>query len=281
MSTIFRSSYTTLSLLGQINEFHGIADLIYDLHHNTTINNKRGVYPDTAPTKPPLLGYFGIGIGGYHNLDDQTLSQPYYPLATDMDIYQPIPFRCIPLSDIGSGRPVDISELSDYRIFTPANINGTTYLQCWLKRLDFTNKHVRVTQVDPNGNESTYVLDPANLNPVPDPNLTPDVEDGTTSIVTVSVESACRIEGAEVVEVINNMYGGDLRLAKISEIGLYTGENKTDATFQDADNQPVVYTESIYTQLAAHRCTNGSEIGDPTAFIENNLIFKNGSLSIL
>lgn len=281
MSTIFRSSYTTLSLLGQINEFHGVADLIYDLNHNTTINNKRGVYPDTAPTKPPLLNYFGIGIGGYHNLDDGTLSQPFYPLATDMDLYQPIPFRCIPLADIGSGKPVDVAELSNYRMFTITSIDGTVYLQCWLKKLNFTNKHVQVTQVDPNGNESSYILDPGNLNPVPDPALTPDVEDGTSSIVVVSVESACRIEGTEVIEVINAMYGGDLRLAKISEIGLYTGEDKLDAEFQDVDNNDITYKEGIYTQLAAHRCTNGSELGDPTAYIENNLIFKNGNISII
>lgn len=280
MSTVFRSSYATMSLLGQINEFHGVADLIYDFHKETTINTKRGVYPDETPANPaPLLKYFGIGINGYHNMDDGTLSQPYYPLSTDMDLYEPLPFRCFPLSELGVN--IDPATLTNYRMMTIVDIGGVPYVQYWLKMLDFQNQHVQLTKVDPDGTESAYVLDPSNLNPTPDPLSTPDVEDGTSSVVVVSIESACVVTGEEVVESINALYAGDLRRAKISEIGFYTGEDKNDATYNDINGTAQTYTEAIYAQMAAKRTTNGDTMSDTSAVLREDIQLKSGNISIL
>lgn len=278
MATVFKASYATLTLLGQLNQFHGIASLQYDPQVETTINYKHGILPELPPPSNviPKMEYFGIGIKGYHNLTDGTLSEPYYPLATNMDLYQPIPFRCVPIEE-------DLTPIErvNYRMRTVVDINGETYVQYWLKKLDFLNRHVQVNKITPDGQESSYVWDGSNRTPTPNETMVPDVDDGSNTIITVSLEAACSVTGEEVIEVINALYGGDLRLAKISEFGLYTGVDKSDATFVDAGGANVTYTESIYTQLAAHRCTNGVTMDDVTSLHTENLIIKSGNITIV
>jgi len=109
---------------------------------------------------------------------------------------------------------------------------------------------------------------------------TSSVVDSSTSYVTISLEGQCVIEGHEVVEAINVLHGGDLRLARISEFGFFTGEDRV-VNGLDNEGTSFDYTEAIYTQLAVHRCTTGTDISDPTTTVVEKLIYESADTFLL
>jgi len=250
MSTIFESEYSVTTIIGLLNEFESMTALQQTVLSKCTINAQHNVIPTVMPTKTPQLFYFGIGINGYYNVNQDTppLSQPYMPAATDMDLYQPIPFRIVPIT-------ADLSptERAQYRMRTMQTFNGTQYFCYWLKLINFTTKEVEVMQVNPTGGETPYVFNPKNLKPIPKKSSTGQIVNASGDTVIVSLSGTCPILGSEIVEVINIMYG-DLRFANISELGFYTGQDVT-AQGPDGKGGEISYTESAYTQLSSKLCS--------------------------
>lgn len=234
---------TILGVIRQLEASTGLAPT-YDL--NSTLNSKYGVAQTLVPTSPTTVKYFGIGIGGAFNVSSGNLSQPYPVLSTNMDLYTPIPFRCVPVAqDLTAG------ERANYRMRVRRTINGDDYFLYYLKLLTYNQTRAQITETDPiSGLQTPYTLDYSNLTPA---HPTVDANGRLTSTVAevnVSVTSTLPLTGAEVAESINVLYAGDLRYAKISEIGLYSGRDKVISGL-DGAGQQISYTEAILAQLNA------------------------------
>ena len=115
------------------------------------------------------------------------------------------------------------------------------------------------------------------LTPVPSiPTVSGEVS-GTMSEVNATLSLGLAWLGSEVLEAINIKYNGDMRRAKISEIGIYSGEDATVTGF-DASGASFSYVEAIYTQLAYKICNIGSVITSPSYDGSRNLVLNNSSL---
>jgi len=209
----------------------------------------------TDPQVFPTLKYVGFGIRGYANLNDDIRCQPYRPSATNMDGYWPIPARVVPVA-----QDLNSTERADYRLRTRETINGSDYYCYWLKRLTYPDSAVNVTLITPSGTETPYTLDENNLCPTPVQLDIDDVDDDNDRIIT-SLNFQAEITGAEIVEAINIIFGGDLRYAKISEFLFCTGVDKT--VTGDNNGSSFTYTEGVFIHLATHKCTLGTDLSNP------------------
>lgn len=277
MSSYFRNTYSTPTVLGRINQLQGVSDVNYVGHKNTTLNAKYNVLPDyDVPPEIPSLKYFGIGINGYFVTNDDKLTQPYIPAATNMDLYKPIPFR---VRIANSSTDLTPEEREQYRMRTIMQIGGIDYACYWLKKIQFQeNNTLDVSIVSQNGESvSEYDLDAVDgdtgyhpqLNPIPDDNITPSIDPSENNIITIGTTGSCIVTGEEVLEAIDIIYGGNNLLAKISEIGYYTG---CDVPLQDNSK------EAAYVQLAGHRCMNGYDMMLPDTVYESKVSFRDGNL---
>lgn len=242
----------------------------------TTINRKYNWCHDIVPPTVPRLQYFGLGIRGFKNADDGILANPHQPINTELDLYEPIPIRCVPIDE-----DLSSAERANYRMRIRKNIKGTWYYCYYLKKLQVLDSKIQVTQTNPlTGAQEPYEYTQADLNPVPRDPATSGEQAGSAVKVNVGVHLGLSWTGAEVLEYINAMYEGDMRYAKISEVGLYSG---TDATVNGTDSANVEfqYTESIYTQLN-YKITNiGSAITSPSYDGSREFLLGNGDLLLL
>ena len=275
MKSIFKSGYSTSSIIGLMNEFEELTTIAPRVLQDCTINTKRNIIPGVVPTKIPQLYYFGMGINGYYNVSQKNppISQPYIPKATDMDLYESIPFRTVPIdSDISP------EERTMYRIRTRETFNGEDYFCYWLKKINFLDGEVKVMKVDGDTHkEEPYVFDNKHLWPVPDPDYTGDIVDANGDTVVIYLKGSCEILGSEVLESISVIYDGDLRRAAISEFGFYTGEDVTNKG-DDGAGGTIDYTESAYTQMCAKRCTLGIPITDAGASHVEQITYINSNI---
>lgn len=266
-TTIYRDINSVTTLLAIENQLTAALGIDMTYRPGTTINSKRGVLADVIPTVVPRIRYFGIGIKGYANLtSDNNIAQPFMPKATDCDLYEPIPFRCVTT-------PLASPDADQYVMRTTTTIDGRTHYLYWLKKIEFESSTVRLTKIV-NKVEEQYTIDSASLNPVPSDIYPTDVAEAASRI-TASVTGICRVTGEEVVEVINALYGGDMRRARISEIGTYSGiPYNVEA---DATTGLPAAEEAAYVQLATHKCSLGTTLSDPTAYFIERKNFENGS----
>ena len=90
----------------------------------------------------------------------------------------------------------------------------------------------------------------------------------------MSMTGEVTVTGEEVAEAINVLYGGDFRLARVSEYGFYTGE---DQLVSALDHESVAFdmTEAIYAQLATHRCTTGDDLSESATVVTNEIVYRN------
>jgi hypothetical protein len=243
---------------------------------NSTLNAKYGVLPSQVPTVHPIIQYFGVGIGGTFNVDGTNLSQPNEVSALNMDLYTPIPIRCVPIEqDLSS------SEQALYRMRVVKTIGGQQYACYYLKLLTKENSQVQYTQLNPTTLvETTYVLNYTNLNPTPPTTST----NGTSSAISSEVDALLQVNfpllGSEINEAVSVIYGGDLRYARITEIGVYSG---TDYAYTTTDylNNPFTYTESIMTQLSLQYTFNGVDMASPTTAFNQNFSFGASNIVLL
>jgi len=269
-ANIYRDMNNVTTLLAIENQLTAALGIEMAYRPNTTINTKRGILADIVPEVVPRIRYFGIGIKGYANLTSQNnIAQPYMPSATDCDLYEPIPFRCVKI-------PLDGEEAAQYVMRDTTVINGVTYYRYWLKKIEFESSTVRLTTVR-NKVEEEYTLDTSNLTPVPSDIFPTDINT-VTERITASVTGICRVTGKEVTEVINAMYDGDMRRARISEIGTYSGVPYNVAA---QDNGLPAAEEAIYVQLCTHKCSIGQSLSDPSAYLIERKAFENSSTIII
>lgn len=250
-TTAFQSSRSVSTLLAVNNQlmFTSGGNLVSDI--NTTINYKRGVLTnvdlEALGGALPRVRYFGIGIKGFANLtSENNLAQPYVPSPEHYDLYEPIPFRCVP------NFPLSAEEAKDYRMVTTKTIDGIKYYLYWLKKISYENSTISFSKIE-GSTETTYTVDAtSNLNPAPADLNDVDIQSAKRRIVA-SISGICKITGTEVLEAINVLYGGDMRRARVSEIGLYAGVEVS----LDAEGDLPARVEAAYTQLYTHECNLG------------------------
>lgn len=271
-ANIYRDQNSVTTLLAIENQLTAALGIDMTLRKATTINTKFGVLQDVVPSVVPRIRYFGIGIGGYANLtSENNIAQPFMPKPTEIDLYKQIPFRCVE-------DPLDEETAKKYviRTYTQLN-NGKKYYCYWLKKIEFESSVVRLTKIQ-NEIEQEYTMDDVTFDPKPT-DLYPTDVSRANDRVTASVTGICRITGEEVVEVINAMYGGDMRLARISEIGTYSGIPYQ--VKEDPITGLPAAEEAIYVQMATHKCTTGQQLSDPSAYYLERKSFESGVCTIL
>ena len=268
-------SHTVKTVLGMKNELSALLPNTYNPDLSCTLNAKYGVFNTEAPANVPIIRYFGIGINGHYNVTDTNLSEARIPSMTNMDLFTPIPFICVPLTEDKS------SYYTNYRMRVIQNIGGTPYVYYYLKKIQLHDTEVKLRRIDPiTKKEVIYELDASNLYPVPPIPMTTGVITGTSTEINVSQKFILPISGAEVSEVVNVIYNGDLRYAKVSEYGLYTGEERRVDGY-DAMSQAFKYTEAICVQLATHTCTIGTEATHPSAVLDRIIVVSGGNIAVL
>ena len=258
-----------------LSEMQAVAGVTPEYFVATTLNSKYNNFPTTLPTAPPKISLFGIGINGYKNLNDSNLSAPYIPSASDLDLYTPLPFRVVPVtSDLAP------SVRANYRMRILQTINGVAYWCYYLKLLSFANNQVQILSTNLTTGVETPLstLDPLNLNPVPS-NTTSDGTVTSNTKTSVALTANLSITGAEVIEAINILYGGNLLQSKTSEIGIYTANDQI-VSMSDGAGGTFSGNESIYTQLAYHYTSLPTPFGDPTV-VSNKSLRINSSNAFL
>lgn len=284
--TILRTSGVCTTILGVLNQFQAFTDLIYNALPNTTLNSKYKVLNDiTEPPFTPALKYFGIGTRGYQNIDMNQSALPFPGDARCMDLYSPLPFRCIPVdeeSDILSP-----TERAKYRMRVVQTYNGVEYACYYLKLIDFSTKSVEIVKKDADGYETPFDLDPAWLTPQP-PTLNQVGGNIDTNVnrIIVRATGVCTVTHEEIMEAVSVIHNNDSNFARISELGYYTGcDVGVDANgVVVADDDLIVHNEAAYVQLAKMHCFRGSELFTagsyitPTVSLESECCI-NGNLS--
>ena len=254
--------YTGKTILGIARELETKLGLQPANNISSTLNAKYNIYPSSIPSAPTYTRYFGYGIGGARNVNEQNLSQPNVVRSANMDLYIPIPVRAVPLEE-----DLSDTERANYRIRRIWTHPTTSDLYALYYLMPFTlgSTSVRMTRVDPNtGIESPYTLDYSNLNPTPPvPDINGVISDETADIHVYN-EVSLPLRGSSVVEVIGLLYGGDMRYAKLSEVGLYLGRDQIVTGQGTGGPNSVTYTESLMTQLDIHHTWNGIDMSNPT-----------------
>lgn len=264
------------TILGVSRELSATLGVPQTVDLSTTINAKRGVVASLTPTATTTLLYFGIGIGGRYTVSANNLTEPYPVQSTNMDLYTPIPFRCVPVA-----QDLSLSEQALYRIRVRQIINGSAYFCYYLKLISFSQGTVQINQTNPTtGLQTPYTLDYANLNPTQPVVSANGTTTTNTTEINVSVTSTLPITGAEVTEVINVFYAGDMRYAVLSEIGLYAGQDRI-VTGLDVNALAFNYTEAIFAQLDTQYCWNGDDWSNPSRVSTYQIVNGSGSLLLL
>lgn len=263
-------------LLGITRELEAYSGITPSYDIQSTLNAKYNNFASLLPTALPTVSYFGIGIGGSYNVSNLNLQEPYPVLQTNMDLYQPIPFRCVPvLQDLTA------AERAAYRMRVRRTINGSDYFCYYLKVVTFDQTAVSITETNPTtGVLSPYVLDYSNLNPTPPAVSSTGTVTTPSTEINVSITSTLPVTGAEVTESINVLYNGDLRYATISEIGLYSGQDQT-VTGLDGSGSNISYLEAVLAQLNIQYTWNGDDFSNPTKTSNYNIANGSGDLLLL
>lgn len=265
-ATAFTTSHVVTTELGRINQLSASVATKFLQLTDTTLNHKYKVLENEPLTTFPRIRYFGIGINGCSAISSENnIVQPWVPRASNMDLYEPIPFRC-------TATPLPSDEALKYRMVTRQSVNGVKYYMYWLKLLEIDDQP-KITQITGN-RQSSYALDTSNLYPHPTDLVGSDVSNSGGTRTQASVTAIRRVTGAEIQEAINIIYNGDLRRARISEFGLYSGIEKT-ATIEGVDGS---YPEAAYVQLASHMCCIGHDLSNPRSSIVEQCVIQNGTL---
>lgn len=259
------------TVLAELNDLEDRLSGTYPIFPDSTLNTKYNTFNGiTDITDAPGIKYFGIGINGFYNTGDRIQGTPYQPKSNEMDLYYPIPFRCVPIEE-----DLSTAERLVYRMRVQQTFGGQAYWCYYLKTLSHIDNSVSIVRVDPTtGVEQPYEINSANLTPKPSETNTSGVTSGAITEVMVTKRVKAALSGAEVYEAINAMFKGDLTMALISEWGLYTGEDRVVDGF-DASGASLKYTEAIYAQLSYKLCNIGSVVN--AASWDGNRVFTFGN----
>lgn len=247
---------TILGVKLELEKYTGVTPT-YDT--NATLDRKYNVFPDLVPTASPTVAYFGIGIKGRRTIDDGFITAPVGVRSTNLDLYGPIPFRCVPIEE-----DLSAEERSSYRMRVRKTFNGNDYYAYYLKKILLTDNVVRMTKKNPiSGTEEPFSIDYSELSPTP-PQITPNgITSDSNNEINTTVSLSLPLTGSEVVESVGTIFG-NLQQAVISEIGIYSGEDRL-VTGMDYTNTPFNYTELVLASLVSHYTFNGHDMSRPEA----------------
>lgn len=243
--------------MGDLNSVEAQILGTYPIHPETTLNTLYNVFPNQnsgIKTAPPIQ-YFGIGINGFYNTGDKTQCQPYQPYPEECNLYEPIPFRCVPIDE-----DLSAAERAPYRMRKEMTYHGSRYWCYFLKKLELIDNSTRIVRIDPvTGEEAPYEFNLKYLTPEPRKPETSGITESSQTEIVVTKRVRAVVTGAEVLEAINVIYQGDLTYAKISEWGLFSG---VDAQVDGYDSAGVSfkYSEAIYAQMGYKLCNSGSGV---------------------
>ncbi len=249
--SINSDSFNVTSLNGSQLGLSCILPVTFPVQREFTLNNLLNIKPNQPFDQTPKLRYFGVGINGCYNADDGNLVSSYNPSRTDMNLYELIPIRCVPID-----HDLTAAERKKYRLRQLKTMeDGNQYYLYYLKVIDWSND-ITYAKIDSvTGTEVEYELDATNLRPKPEkPNSNSFTVSANSSIVAY-YQANLKLSADEILEYITLQYKGDTRYARISEIGFFTG---VDVDVSDTANTTQInYTESIYTQLYNHTTISG------------------------
>lgn len=263
-----------LTLLGNTVELERVLPITARNDITTTLNTKHGVLANIVPNADPKLRYFTIGNGGKYNVDGTNLSEPYDVKPTNMDLYNYLPIRCVPIT-----QGLSETEREPYRMrYEYTAPDGQVYEAWRAKVITFNDNQVQYSQIDATTGESEpYTIDTGDLNPTPPTTSNSGQSTDTDSEISVQVSTTFTLTGAEITEVVGVIYNGDLRYAMISEIGVCSGVDQTNIT-EDSAGNPLTYTEAVMLQTNIHYTFDGVSMASPEATFDQNFIFTAGNL---
>jgi hypothetical protein len=270
MNSIFSNVNSTNTILGLINQLNAQLGRV-DINLGHTLNAKYGILPSTQPTNIAFR-YFGIGIGGTTSIYDEesgTLTwNPHVPLASNMDIFTPLPVRVLSASELL------VANVASYRMLTKLDLDTEEdYYAFWLKVIDTDGSSILAEEVEADGTKSTYTFNTENFLPIPE---TP-VGYSTLKRAAVSIVGSCLVSGEEVAEAVDRIHAGNMAKAQISEVGFYTGADKSTQHTISVNGQNFSYTEAVGVQLAIHRCMGAIDLSNIGTVVELPMVLTNGS----
>lgn len=273
MSLILPYQLTKTAMMA-IHQLQYLSPVTMRQFKNITINSKYNILDSVFPVERPTIMYFGIGINGFKNIDNVNASAPYIPDFNNFDLYEPIPFRVVPVNE-----DLTPAERANYRMRIMQVYGGISYWCYYLKKLTVLSSSITIAETDITTGEETLIIDFNENNRYPVPNLT--VLEGTDSLTketNVYIPYSALITGEEVIEAINILKDGNLLKARVSEIGIYTGVDRVvnlDTNGNIISNNidyssPVIpaannYTEALYTHLGYHYTETGTELSSVNA----------------
>lgn len=247
---------------------------------NTTLNEKLGINVDATRNAGgynyPQLKYLCIGNGGHEAI----MSGPVPKIGTlQHKSTDPCPFNMIPfvLREMDNDLPPGVRE--QYALRRTQDIDGTTYIAYYLKRLDQSNDTVEVNKIVVNDDGTTtvtpFLFDDSLLNPQPTRishsgvNVLDSVYIDTSNLLTIRFTPE---DCAELRNVANILYNEE-ESAVISEFGLVSGIDYR-ATVTIPGSGQVAINEVIAAQLNNIHTTYRSCFIDNLGFTVN---FKIGN----
>ena len=273
LTPIYRLSRVLNGVAGNLEQILGL-DPRNDI--KATLNTKYGVQANALPATHPTLNYFGVGNQGKRNIDSTNLSQPQEISTENMDLYGPLPIRCVPVE-----QDLSTSDRANYAMRRQiTGPDGNTYIAYYLKRLTKVNSTVQFFRLDSNGNQETFTPDYSYLNPTPPTTTVNGVSSAIGSEINAVAVVTVSITGQELAEGINVLYGGQANLATISEIGLYTGTDQ-QVTAKDYQGNTFSYNEAILAQLHTQYTFNGFDCSTPNAAYTEQFSFGSGRVILL
>ncbi len=250
MATAYNAQYTVKTALWKIAEVQNSTEVAPRHFINETLNAKHTLWQNDLPKEALKLRYFGLGLNGRYLRDDKPVMSAYVPSIEDMDLSDPIPFRCVPLEE-----DISAAERDNYRIRKVLDIHGQKYVHYFLKKMKPIDTQVQVYRFNPKTNIlEPYELDPENLYPKRVKPTTNNVQNDTASNIVVGTRYELPISAKEMYEYIDVKYG-DRDMGVFSEIGIYAGEDRVVNVSHMG--QDIQYLESISTILSFAMCNAG------------------------
>lgn len=261
--------------IGDLNDAESRLLGTYPIDTNTTLNTLYNVFPNDneGVVAAPSIMYFGIGIMGCYNTGDQNQQKPFQPRQYELNLYEPIPFRCVPID-----QDLSTAERTLYRMRVERQFNGERYWCYYLKKLEVVDVSSKITRIDPiTGEASPYEFSKEYLTPKPIKGDTSGTMEGSLTEIVVTKRVRAALVGSEVYEAINVIKNGDLTYASISEWGLFTGIDKQVTGF-DVSGVSSPYTEAIYAQMSYKLCNTGTGVHSANQTMDRVFTFGNGKL---
>ena len=243
---------TVETLRGAANTLELLLGRPANINLSLTQNALHNVQATLQPSAHPTIGYFGIGVGGSQYGGTGKKMVPNGLQSTNLGLYTQIPFRVVQVD-----QDLDATEMAKYAIRAQIEVDNVPYIAYYLKRITDNSTEVSLVQTDPTtGSETSITLDSSELTPTPPVITSTGSTTSVTSQASAQFSVTLSITGQEVLEAIDVLYNGDMSMASIDEIGIFTGNDQT-VQVQTASGGTLSYLEAIGAELFQHRTSLG------------------------